>query len=71
MSFPNSSFSPSGCLADILEGYDKVKDNHALNAELEALADLKFTYVISCQQFGTQKSAGDPRAQDIIDLMRK
>ncbi|KAM6584955.1 hypothetical protein CsatB_011957 [Cannabis sativa] len=54
---------------DILGGYDT--DNHVLSAQLDALADLKFTYVISCQQFGSQKSAGDPRAQDIIDLMKR
>ncbi|XP_074588343.1 LOW QUALITY PROTEIN: putative callose synthase 8 [Curcuma longa] len=38
---------------------------------LDALADLKFTYVVSCQHFGAQKSRGDPHAQDIIDLMMR
>lgn len=57
---------------DILKGYDAAKrGNPAISAQLEALADLKFTYVISCQQFGSQKSSGDPHAQDIIDLMIK
>ncbi|KAJ6887508.1 glucan synthase-like 4 [Populus alba x Populus x berolinensis] len=37
----------------------------------DALADLKFTYVISFQMFGSQKSSGDPHAQDILDLMKK
>ncbi|XP_024028224.1 putative callose synthase 8 [Morus notabilis] len=55
---------------DILEGYDTAeRENHLLAAQLDALADLKFTYVVSCQRFGSQKAAGDPRAQDIIDLM--
>ncbi|PON83360.1 Glycosyl transferase [Trema orientale] len=55
---------------DILEGYDTVeRDNHILSAQLDALADLKFTYVVSCQRFGSQKSAGDPRAKDMIDLI--
>ncbi|CAD5184079.1 unnamed protein product [Musa acuminata subsp. malaccensis] len=30
---------------------------------------MKFTYVVSCQNFGAQKSSGDPHAQDILDLM--
>ncbi|KAF3442292.1 hypothetical protein FNV43_RR16208 [Rhamnella rubrinervis] len=57
---------------DILEGYDAAeRGNRTISAQIEALADLKFTYVISCQQFGSQKSSGDPHAQDIIDLMIK
>ncbi|XP_065623281.1 uncharacterized protein LOC112004925 [Quercus suber] len=32
---------------------------------------MKFTYVISCQSFGSQKASGDPHADDIIDLMKK
>lgn len=56
--------------ADILEGYDAVESrNHALSAQLDALADMKFTYVVTCQLFGSQKAAGDPHAQDLIDLM--
>lgn len=55
---------------DILKGYDTAqRENHLLSAQLDALADLKFTYVVSCQRFGSLKAAGDPRAQDIIDLM--
>ena len=34
-------------------------------------ADMKFTYIVTCQRFGSQKAVGDPRAQDIIDLMLK
>lgn len=68
--FPNSFIFLLNIWPDILEGYDTVeRDNQTLSAQLDALADLKFTYVVSCQKFGTQKSAGDPRAQDIIDLM--
>ncbi|KAF5950988.1 hypothetical protein HYC85_012981 [Camellia sinensis] len=55
---------------DILQGYDAIeRRNDTLSAQLDALADMKFTYVISCQMFGSQKSAGDPQAQDILDLM--
>lgn len=56
--------------ADILEGFDAVeRENPALSAQLDALADLKFTYVVSCQMYGLQKSSGDPHAQDVLDLM--
>lgn len=63
----------SGCAyPDILEGYDGAeKNNRTLFAQLDALADLKFTYVISFQMFGSQKSSGDPHAQDILDLMTR
>ncbi|KAK6229181.1 hypothetical protein SCA6_018132 [Theobroma cacao] len=55
---------------DILEDAIE-RNNPKLSAELDALADMKFTYVISCQMFGSQKSSGDPRAEDIKDLMRR
>lgn len=56
--------------SDILEGYDTIgRGNRALSAQIDALTDMKFTYVLSCQSFGAQKAAGDPRAKDIIDLM--
>ncbi|KAF8031616.1 hypothetical protein BT93_D0741 [Corymbia citriodora subsp. variegata] len=55
---------------DILEGCDaSARENPALSAQLEALADLKFTYVVSCQMYGLQKSSGDPHAKDVLDLM--
>ncbi|RWV90457.1 hypothetical protein GW17_00047337 [Ensete ventricosum] len=38
-------------------------------SQSDALSDMKFTYVVSCQNFGAQKSSGDPHAQDILDLM--
>ncbi|EHA8590235.1 callose synthase 5 [Cocos nucifera] len=49
--------------------YNKKNSQQSLFAQFDALADMKFTYVISCQMFGEQKSSGDPHAQDIIDLM--
>ncbi|XP_040376431.1 putative callose synthase 8 [Oryza brachyantha] len=50
----------------------QTKNMHpSLGTELDALADMKFSYVISCQKFGEQKSNGDPHAQDIIDLMTR
>ncbi|KAF3333291.1 putative callose synthase 8 [Carex littledalei] len=53
------------------EGQDHKKGQPSLSAQLDALANMKFTYVISCQKFGEQKATGDPRAQDIIDLMTR
>ncbi|KAG6521558.1 hypothetical protein ZIOFF_018681 [Zingiber officinale] len=50
---------------------NKRTNQQSLSTQLGALADLKFTYVVSCQNFGTQKSRGDPHAQDIIDLMMR
>ncbi|GAA0169377.1 hypothetical protein LIER_23880 [Lithospermum erythrorhizon] len=55
---------------DILQGYDAIeRKNDTLSAQLEALADMKFTHVVSCQMFGSQKATGDPQALDILDLM--
>ncbi|KAH7844337.1 hypothetical protein Vadar_026931 [Vaccinium darrowii] len=55
---------------DILERYEAIeRGNDTLSAQLDALADMKFTYVISCQRFGTHKASGDPLAQDILELM--
>ncbi|KAK7272638.1 hypothetical protein RJT34_29359 [Clitoria ternatea] len=55
---------------DILEGYETAeRGNRALFARLEALADMKYTYVISCQSFASQKASNHPHYQDIIDLM--
>ncbi|XP_052206358.1 putative callose synthase 8 isoform X2 [Diospyros lotus] len=57
---------------DILRGYDAIeRGNDLLSAQLDAIADMKFTYVISCQMFGSQKSCGDPQAEDIRDLMTR
>ncbi|KAI3712123.1 hypothetical protein L1987_70672 [Smallanthus sonchifolius] len=52
------------------DGYDAIeRGNDTLSAQLDALADLKFTHVVSCQMFGSQKTSGDPQAREIIDLM--
>lgn len=60
-----------------MEGYKAVeltseehsKVGRSLLAQCHAVADLKFTYVVSCQQYGIQKRSGDQRAQDILQLM--
>ncbi|KAG8070458.1 hypothetical protein GUJ93_ZPchr0006g42597 [Zizania palustris] len=56
----------------VATGRGQTKNMHqSLSIELDALADMKFSYIISCQKFGEQKSNGDPHAQDIIDLMTR
>ena len=65
--------------AEILEGYKAItipseeekKSQRSLYAQLEAVADMKFTYVATCQNYGNQKRSGDRRATDILNLMVK
>ncbi|KAK4780315.1 hypothetical protein SAY87_016421 [Trapa incisa] len=45
------------------------KKQRSLHAQLEAVADMKFTYVATCQNYGNQKRSGDRRATDILNLM--
>ncbi|KAJ4765201.1 glucan synthase-like 3 [Rhynchospora pubera] len=61
---------------EILEGYKAVADQaeeekrqRSMSAQLEAVADMKFTYVATCQIYGNQKQSGDRRATDILNLM--
>lgn len=48
---------------------DKKDEERSLWAQCQAVADMKFTYVVSCQQYGIHKRSGDARAQDILKLM--
>lgn len=59
-----------------MEGYkaielneEQMKEERSLWAQCQAVADMKFTYVVSCQQYGIHKRSGDHRAQDILRLM--
>ncbi|PON48810.1 Glycosyl transferase [Parasponia andersonii] len=62
---------------DLMEGYKAVelnseeqqKGERSLWAQCQAVADMKFTYVVSCQLYGIHKRSGDARAQDILRLM--
>ncbi|KAK7318446.1 hypothetical protein RJT34_03148 [Clitoria ternatea] len=62
---------------EILDGYKAItlqseedkKSHKSLYANLEAMADMKFTYVATCQNYGNQKRSGDRRATDILNLM--
>ncbi|KAK4484057.1 hypothetical protein RD792_011276 [Penstemon davidsonii] len=62
---------------DILEGYKTItepseedkKSQRSMYTQLEAVADMKFTYIATCQNYGNQKRSGDRRATDILNLM--
>ncbi|KAL6523086.1 Callose synthase 5 [Orobanche hederae] len=62
---------------EILEGYKTIsepsaedkKSQRSMYTQLEAVADMKFTYVATCQNYGNQKRSGDRRATDILNLM--
>lgn len=63
--------------SEILKGYKVItvpseedkKSQRSLYAQLDAVADMKFTYVATCQNYGNQKRSGDRRATDILNLM--
>lgn len=64
--------------ADLMEGYkaiensdDNSRGERSLWTQCQAVADMKFTYVVSCQQYGIDKRSGCPRAQDILRLMTR
>ncbi|KMZ76284.1 Callose synthase, family GT48 [Zostera marina] len=64
---------------DLLNGYKAVESSseehsklgRSLWAQCQAVADMKFTHVVSCQQYGIHKRSGDDRATDILRLMAK
>ncbi|XP_010241338.1 PREDICTED: putative callose synthase 6 [Nelumbo nucifera] len=63
----------------IFSGYRTIdmNNNHAeaVAARSQAVADMKFTYVVSCQVYGMQKKSGDARdknsSQNILNLMQQ
>eukprot|EP00252_Welwitschia_mirabilis_P024085 TRINITY_DN6_c2_g1_i1.p1 TRINITY_DN6_c2_g1~~TRINITY_DN6_c2_g1_i1.p1 ORF type:complete len:1930 (-),score=301.24 TRINITY_DN6_c2_g1_i1:544-6333(-) len=72
------SFLDMALNEEIFQGYkaqglhsDEEKNERRLGAQLQAVADLKFTYVVSCQQYGIQKRSSDLRAKDILNLLLK
>ncbi|XP_073029043.1 callose synthase 1-like [Primulina eburnea] len=64
---------------DLMKGYkaaelnteEQVRNESSLLTQCQAVADMKFTYVVSCQRYGLQKRSGDSRAADILRLMIK
>ncbi|KAJ8748765.1 hypothetical protein K2173_011320 [Erythroxylum novogranatense] len=58
-----------GYKAAELESQEQSRRERSLWAQCQAAADMKFTYVVSCQQYGIHKRSGDARAKDILRLM--
>ncbi|KAJ7949088.1 Callose synthase [Quillaja saponaria] len=62
---------------DLMKGYkaaeldseEHTTSERSLLAQCQAVADMKFTFVVSCQKYGIHKRSGDPRAKDILKLM--
>ncbi|KAG5565273.1 hypothetical protein RHGRI_001233 [Rhododendron griersonianum] len=62
---------------ELMKGYkaaesnteEQLRNERSLLAQCQAVADMKFTYVVSCQQYGIQKRSGNAKAQDILRLM--
>ncbi|KAF7154004.1 hypothetical protein RHSIM_Rhsim01G0134500 [Rhododendron simsii] len=62
---------------ELMKGYkaaesnteEQLRNERSLLAQCQAVADMKFTYVVSCQQYGIQKRSGDAKAHDILRLM--
>ena len=52
-----------------LNSEDQSKGERSLLTQCQAIADMKFTYVVSCQQYGIDKRSNNPRAHDILRLM--
>jgi len=73
------SYFPLCWWTEILGGYkvltaqmeEEKKSQRSIHAQIEAVTDMKFTYVATCQNYGNQKRSGDRRATDILNLMVK
>lgn len=62
----------SGDLEAPISGNDVINvQGYELSPEARAQADLKFTYVVTCQIYGKQKEEGKPEAADISLLMQR
>ncbi|TKY49513.1 Callose synthase 2 [Spatholobus suberectus] len=60
-----------GYKAAELESKENTTGERSLWTQCQSLADMKFTYVVSCQQYSIDKRSGDPRAKEILKLMIK
>lgn len=60
-----------GYKAAELQSKENPNSERSLWTHCQSLADIKFTYVVSCQQYGIHKRSGDPRAKEILKLMTK
>lgn len=60
-----------GYKAAELESKENPTGERSLWRQCQSLADMKFTYVVSCQQYSIHKRSGDARAKEILKLMAK
>ncbi|XP_020232679.1 callose synthase 2 isoform X1 [Cajanus cajan] len=60
-----------GYKAAELESKENTAGERSLWTQCQSLADMKFTYVVSCQQYSIHKRSGDPKAKEILKLMIK
>ncbi|XP_027342248.1 callose synthase 2-like [Abrus precatorius] len=60
-----------GYKAAELESIANPTSERSLWTQCQSLADMKFTFVVSCQQYSIHKRSGDPRAKEILKLMTK
>ncbi|KAK7401550.1 hypothetical protein VNO78_13118 [Psophocarpus tetragonolobus] len=60
-----------GYKAAELESKESTASERSLWIQCQSLADMKFTYVVSCQQYSIHKRCGDSRAKEILKLMIK
>lgn len=63
---------------DIVQGHEVVlpsasdnKSGHPLLETIRAVTDMKFTYVVTCQNYGLHKRTKDPRADEILHLLQE
>ncbi|KAI5072192.1 hypothetical protein GOP47_0012298 [Adiantum capillus-veneris] len=64
--------------ADVIQGYKAAvkdastdKNQRSLPATIEAVTDMKFSYVVSCQQYGHHKRIKASQANDIGNLLKE
>jgi callose synthase len=50
---------------------EQKKSQHSTWSKLQAIADMKFTYVAACQNYGEQKRQSHHNAAEILNLMLK
>lgn len=71
MPVSNMSWSILDVEAGIVRNETTDVQGFELSPEARARADLKFTYVVTCQIYGKQKEDQKPEAADIALLMQR
>ena len=58
-------------ILSLVDDYSLTSQGFELSREARAQADIKFTYVVSCQIYGQQKQRKAPEAADISLLLQR